>query len=140
RGPDPHDPGRRVQAAIEVRPFRSLRTRLFAAIAVIVVLSVAITLALGLVLTRRAVGDATLKDLGHQAALIVGEERNALSPLTHLPELRPYLARQHERYLLDPRVLPRSAQEDLAAGRVATGRVRVGGTDEFFAAEPVGGR
>jgi hypothetical protein len=71
---------------------RTLRTRLFAAIGVIVVLSVVITLALGLVLTR-------------QAALIVGEERNALSPLTHLPQLRPYLARQHERYLLDPSVL-----------------------------------
>jgi len=51
---------------------KSLRVRLFAAIAVIVVLSVAITLGLGLVLTRRAVEDATLKDLSHQAALIVG--------------------------------------------------------------------
>ena len=85
-----------------MKPLRSLRARLFAAIGVIVALSVAITLGLGLVLTRRAVEDATLKDLTHQAALIVGEERNALSPLTHLPQLRPYLQRQHERYLLDP--------------------------------------
>jgi two-component system sensor histidine kinase BaeS len=107
---------------------------------VIVVLAVAITLALGLVLTRRAVEDATLKDLVHQAALITGEERNALSPLTHLPQLRPYLQRQHERYVLDPTVLPHGAQADLAAGKVATGSVRLGGTAYYFAAEPVGNR
>ena len=106
----------------------------------IVVLSVAITLGLGLVLTRRAVEDATLKDLSHQAALIVGEERNALSPLTHLPELQPYLQRQHERYLLDAAVLSRGARDDLAAGRVATGSVTIDGTDYYFAAEPVGSR
>ena len=120
--------------------FGSLRARLFAAIGVIVVLSVAVTLVLGLVLTRRAVEDATLKDLAHQTALIVGEERSALSPLTHLPELRPYLDRQHERYLLDPSVLPASARDELAAGKVATGRVTLDGTDYDFAAETVGSR
>ena len=99
----------------------SLRTRLFAAIGAIVALSVAITLALGLVLTRRAVDDATLKDLDHQAALIVGEERSALSPLTHLPQLRPYLAAQHERYLLDPKVLSAEAQAELGRARSVTG-------------------
>ncbi len=118
----------------------SLRARLFRAIGVIVVLSVSITLGLGLILTRRAVQDATLKDLAHQAALIVGEERTALSPLTNLPQLRPYLARQHERYVLDPTVLPRSAQERLAAGTPATGAVGLDGTDYYFAAEPVGRR
>src|SRR4029453_768251 len=48
----------------------SLRVRLFAAIGLIVALSVAVTLVLGVVLTRRAVQEATLKDLAHQAALI----------------------------------------------------------------------
>jgi signal transduction histidine kinase len=123
-----------------VNPLRSLRARLFAAIAVIVALAVAVTLGLGLVLTRRAVEDATLKDLGHQAALIVGEERNALSPLTHLPDLRPYLERQHERYLLDPSVLPEHAQRDLARGRLVTGSVTVDGRAYYYAAEPVGSR
>jgi two-component system sensor histidine kinase BaeS len=123
-----------------VKKLRSLRARLFAAIGVIVALSVAVTLALGLVLTRRATADATRKDLGHQAALIVGEERNALSPLTHLPQLRPYLARQHERYVLDPKVLPRRAQDDLAAGKLTTGSIRLDRTDYYFAAEPVGKR
>jgi two-component system sensor histidine kinase BaeS len=118
----------------------SLRARLFAAIAVIVALAVAVTLVLGLVLTRRAVEDATLKDLRHQAALIVGEERNALSPLTHLPELRPYLARQHERYLLDPAVLPADARHELSLGRPVTGSVTLEGRDYYYAAEPVGSR
>ena len=118
----------------------SLRARLFRAIGVIVALSVMITLGLGLILTRRAVQDATLKDLGHQAALIVGEERSALSPLTNLPQLRPYLARQHERYILDPTVLPQSAQKRLAAGTLATGAVTLKGSAYYFAAEPVGRR
>ena len=118
----------------------SLRARLFAAIGLIVALSVAVALVLGLVLTRRAVEDATLKDLGHQAALIVGEERNALSPLTHLPQLRPYLARQHERYLLDTSVLPEGARRELSAGRPVTGTVSLDGTAYYYAAEPVGRR
>ena len=119
---------------------RSLRARLFQAIGMIVALSVAITLGLGLILTRRAVQDATLKDIEHQAALIVGEERSALSPLTHLPQLRPYLARQHEQYRIDPALLPRDAQKTLAAGEPATGTVTIDGTDFYFAAEPVGRR
>jgi two-component system, OmpR family, sensor kinase len=123
-----------------VSPFRSLRARLFAAIGVIVALSVATTLGLGLVLTRRAVEGATLKDLGHQAALIVGEERNALSPLTHLPELRPYLARQHERYVLDPAVLSAHARHELSLGRPVTGSVTLDGRGYYYAAEPVGSR
>src|SRR5262249_12844510 len=127
-------------AALGMKPLRSLRARLFAAIGLIVALSVAITLGLGLVLTRRAVEDATLKDLTHQAALIVGEERNALSPLTHLPQLRPYLQRQHERSRLAPGVLSPTAQAELSAGKVATGHATIDGTAYYFAAEPVGRR
>jgi len=63
----------------------SLRTRLFRAIALIVLLCVALTFAVGLALTRRAVDSATLKDLAHQADLIAGSQATALSPLTHLP-------------------------------------------------------
>jgi len=127
-----------------VRPRRtrspSLRARLFRAIGVIVALSVVITLGLGLVLTRRAVQGATLDDLAHQAALIVGQERSALSPLTNLPQLRPYLARQHERYLLDASVLPQAARERLASGKPASGSLTLDGEDEYFAAEPVARR
>jgi signal transduction histidine kinase len=119
---------------------RSLRTRLFAAISVIVALAVAITLGLALVLTRWAVEDATRKDLAHQAALIVGEEQSALTPLVHLPQLEPYLAEQRERYILDPKKLPPSAEHELQQGRPVTGSVTLDGTAYWFAAEPVQGR
>jgi len=116
----------------------SLRSRLALAIALIVLLCVALTLGLGLVLTRRAVDDATLKDVAHQADLIAGSQRIALSPLTHLPELSQYFARQHERYLVHAKALPRWAQADLQAGKPAQGSVTIGGTAYFFAAQPVG--
>jgi two-component system OmpR family sensor kinase len=115
----------------------SLRRRLLLAIGLIVALSVAVTLALGLVLTRRAVQEATLQDLAHQAALIVGEERSTVLPGTHLPELTAYLARQHERYIRDAGVLPRAAREKLAANRPASGTVTYEGTAYYFAAEPL---
>ena len=110
------------------------------AIALIVALAVAITLGLGFVLTRRAVGEATKKDLAHQAALIVGEERSALTPLAHLPQLEPYLAKQGERYILDPTKLSAGPQKELAAGRPVTGSITLGGTSYWYAAEPVEGR
>ena len=116
----------------------SLRSRLFQAIALIVLLCVALTLGLGLVLTRRAVDDATLKDVAHQADLIAGSQKIALSPLTHLPELKPYFARQHEIGGTDTSVLPAWAQADLKQGKPAQGSVTIRGTDYFFAAQPVG--
>jgi two-component system sensor histidine kinase BaeS len=116
----------------------SLRSRLFQAIALIVLLCVGLTLGLGLLLTRRAVDDATLKDVAHQADLIAGSQKIALSPLTHLPELKPYFARQHETYLVHAAKLPPWAQADMKAGKPAQGSVTIGGTDYFFAAQPVG--
>ena len=59
---------------------RSLRSRLFAAIAVIMALSVGLTIALGVVLTRRAVERAALDDVAHQADLLAGRERISVRP------------------------------------------------------------
>jgi signal transduction histidine kinase len=118
----------------------SLRTRLFRAIALIVLLCVAMTFAVGLVLTRRAVDSATLKDLAHQADLIAGGQSKALSPLTHLPDLKPYLARQHERYLTRDSALPASARRALARGKPAQGTLVLNGQDSFFAARRVHGK
>ncbi|HEY2072284.1 MAG TPA: HAMP domain-containing sensor histidine kinase, partial [Gaiellaceae bacterium] len=115
----------------------SLRTRLFQAIAVIVVLCVGLTLALGLLLTRRAVDRATLQDVAHQAALIAERERVAISPFTYLKPLRPYLRQQHELYHTTPAGLPASAQDALRHGQSAQGSVTFGGTRYFFAAQPV---
>jgi two-component system, OmpR family, sensor kinase len=118
----------------------SLRTRLFRAIALIVLLCVALTFAVGLALTRRAVDSATLKDLAHQADLIAGSQTTALSPLTHLPELQPYFDRQHESYLTNDGALPKSAREALAHGKPANGTVTFSGQGFFFAARRVDGK
>ena len=117
----------------------SLRTRLFRAIALIVLLCVALTFTVGLVLTRRAVDAATLKDLSHQADLLAGQAQTGqLSPLTHLPALQPYLDRQHESYV---------DEHGCAAGLGAGGRqarasradgtVTLNGQGFFFAARLV---
>jgi two-component system sensor histidine kinase BaeS len=113
---------------------------LFRAIALIVLLCVAMTFAVGLVLTRRAVDSATLKDVAHQADLIAGSQQTALSPLTHLPELQPYFDRQHESYLLSDGALPASAREALSLGKPAQGTVTFNGRGFFFAARRVDGK
>ena len=120
-----------------MKPRPSLRSRLFQAIALIVLLCVGLTIGVGLVLTRRAVDKATLQDLAHQADLIAGSQRTALSPLTHLPDLKPYFARQHERALTTATVLPASAKERLATGKPAQGSVTIDGVANYFAAQPV---
>ncbi|HKI91904.1 MAG TPA: HAMP domain-containing sensor histidine kinase [Gaiellaceae bacterium] len=115
----------------------SLRRRLFQAIGLIVALSVAITLGLGLVLTRRAVQEATLQDVAHQAALIAGEERNSIFPGAHLPQLSQYLAEQHELYRRKPELLPPAAQAKLADHEPASGSVTIDGIGYYFAAQPL---
>jgi two-component system sensor histidine kinase BaeS len=118
----------------------SLRTRLFQAIALIVVLCVGLTLVLGLLLTRRAVDRATLDDVAHQAALIAERERVAVSPFTYLKALQPYLKQQHEIYHVSAAGLPVAARESLRHGGAAKGSVTFEGTRYFYAAQPVKGR
>jgi two-component system sensor histidine kinase BaeS len=114
----------------------SLRTRLFRAIALIVLLCVALTIAVGLVLTRRAVEAATLHDVEHQAALIYARERRAVSAYTNLEPVRPTLLKQHERYEVHISFLGESARRRLAHGLPASGSVTFQGRSYYFAAEP----
>jgi hypothetical protein len=105
----------------------ALGTRLFAAIGLIVVLSVGLTLAIGAVLTRRAVDRATLRDVRNQADLLAERERVALLPFAHLGSLKPFLERQGERLAeaapeaggpgRRPRGVPGDPLEDLGQGR-----------------------
>jgi len=120
----------------------SLRTRLFRAIALTVALCVGLTVVVGLVLTRRAVDRATLKDVSHQADLIARSQdvKSTISPLTNLPSLQPYFDRQHMSYLLRIDELPQSAKDRLARGKPADGSVTINGSDEFFAARIVSGK
>jgi two-component system sensor histidine kinase BaeS len=116
-----------------------LRSRLFRAIGVVVLICVAFTIGLGLVLTRRAVERATLRDLAHQADLIAGTQVTGVS--LNLPKLRPYFARQHEQALKvkakAPAFLPARARTELLEGRPAQGKVSFDGVSEYFAAQGV---
>jgi two-component system, OmpR family, sensor kinase len=123
----------------------SLRTNLFAATVLVVVLSVGLMLAIGSVLTRRAVERATLKDVAHQADLLAEREKLSIVPLARLKEFRPAIRRQHELiraprlnrpspYLTDPE------RARLRAKQKVDGTKRVGKTTYFFAARPVRNR
>ncbi|HUJ55512.1 MAG TPA: HAMP domain-containing sensor histidine kinase [Gaiellaceae bacterium] len=116
----------------------SLRSRLFQAIAVVVLICVSLTIGLGLVLTRRAVEHATLQDLAHQADLIAGEQRSQVGSLTTLPaRIETILKQQHELVRTDPRILPASAQERLAEGVEVQGTMTYRGVSQYFAARSV---
>jgi signal transduction histidine kinase len=109
-----------------------LRSRLFRAIGVVVLICVALTIGVGIVLTRRAVEHATLQDVAHQADLIAAGQRNSVSSLRNLPaRIHTILSRQEEQLLFDRRDLPRWAQERLARQPKA----RVQGTMWYGAAD-----
>jgi two-component system, OmpR family, sensor kinase len=110
-----------------------LRSRLFRAIGVVVLICVALTIGLGVVLTHRAVKRATLSDLAHQADLIAGTQVKGLGSRASLTKLKPYFKRQHERFSLDPRTLPDSARRQLARGNPVQGTV----AGDYFAAQPL---
>jgi signal transduction histidine kinase len=115
-----------------------LRSQLFRAIGLVVLICVALTIGLGLVLTRRAVEKATLKDLSHQVDLIAGAQATGLGSTASLAKLGPYFARQHEFLSTDRRILPASAQDRLAQGKRGTrvqGTVTYNGRPAYFAAE-----
>jgi two-component system sensor histidine kinase BaeS len=118
----------------------TLRARLFGAIALTVAICVALTLAVGVVLTRRAVDRGALRDLSHQADLIAGSQGAGLAVAAHFEQLKPYFRRQHETFLRSARMLPADARRKLARGLPADGSVRMNGTDYFFAARRVQGR
>ena len=124
------------------RSYPSLRTRLFVAIALIVVLSVGLTLGIGLVLTRRSVERANLEDLGHQADLLAQRERTALLPFARLGPLKSFLDKQDERIvpvaLRKPSgYLSDEERADVRRGRPVQGHVTVDGTTYQFAARLV---
>jgi two-component system OmpR family sensor kinase len=120
----------------------ALRSRLFQAIGVVVLICVALTIGLGIVLTRRAVQQATLKDVGHQADLIAAAQRNSVSSVRSLPvRIQTILNRQHEILLFHRSDLPPWAQERLAHGKPAQGTMSYGAADYrgryYFAARLV---
>jgi two-component system sensor histidine kinase BaeS len=121
----------------------TLRTRLFQAILLVVVLCVGLTVAVGLVLTRRAVDQATLRDVSHQADLIAISQdvKNTVQPLASLPAVQSgYFSKQDMSYLFSFAELPQSARDKLAHKKPADGSVTLNGNDMYFAARIVSGR
>jgi two-component system sensor histidine kinase BaeS len=128
-----------------MRRRHSLRTSLFAATVLVVALSIGIMLVIGSWLTRRAVENATLKDVAHQADLLAEREKLSIVPLARLREFQPVLRRQHELtrspglnrptpYLTD------GERAQLAHKQGLDGTKRFGPTTYFFAARPVKNR
>jgi signal transduction histidine kinase len=119
----------------------TLRTNLFVAIVLVVVLSIGLMLAVGSVLTRRAVERATLKDVAHQADLLAAREKVAIIPCLRLKDIRPYFSRQNEIAtcvsLAHPsKYLPPELQRILQKKKRHNGTVRIGDTSYFYAARP----
>jgi signal transduction histidine kinase len=114
-----------------------LRSRLFRAIAGVVLICVALTIGLGVVLTHRAVKQATLKDLAHQADLIAGTQQKGIGSRAGLAKLTPYFQAQDETYSLDPRILPARAQQQLRLHphTPVPGTLTYKGVGNYFAAE-----
>jgi two-component system sensor histidine kinase BaeS len=109
-----------------------LRARLFQAIGVVVLICVALTIGLGLVLTRREVQKATLRDLKNQVDLIYAFQ--GIKGPKSLPSLLP--KGQHESLATDRRILPASARRRLAAG--VQGTLTYKGQTYYFAARNPG--
>jgi two-component system sensor histidine kinase BaeS len=116
---------------------KSLRSRLFQAIGVVVLICVALTIGVGLVLTQREVKKSTLRDLAHQVDLIVANQ--GVSTAKGLKRtVQPILNQspQPEIYLFDAGDLPLWAQERLAARHPVPvqGTMDFGGDSYYFAA------
>jgi len=118
----------------------SLRARLFQAIAVVVIICVALTIGLGIVLTRRAVERATkattLRDLAYQADLVVAAQSGGVSSLPvalDRSHIRATLNGQHELPLYKREDLPPWAQAQVSKHPVQ-GTMSFGDDPYYFAA------
>ena len=116
---------------------RRLRSQLFWGIGVVVLICVALTIGLGLVLTRREVKQSTLRDLAHQVDLIAANQSTGVPSLRNLqPRVQATLNRspEHEIFLYKRSDLPPWAQQRLAAGHAVQGTLDFGGDPYYFAA------
>jgi two-component system sensor histidine kinase BaeS len=123
----------------------SLRTRLFAAIALVALLSLALALAIGAVLTRRAVERNTLRDVSAQFDLLVEREKESILPFSRLRSLQEFLDRQDQRVEPVPldgssALLPPDRAARLRRGAKLDGTLESQGTRYLYAARLVNGK
>lgn len=126
--------------------FDSLRVRLLAAVGVVAIVCVALSLTIGAVLARRAVERNTLRDVSAQADLLADRERAALTPLGEsLKSVDPVLDEQRER-IVKPALdgsspyLPADEARAVRRGRPVDQVTTIEGTRYFYAARLVGGK
>jgi two-component system, OmpR family, sensor kinase len=123
----------------------SLRTRLIVSIGAVAVLSVALAVAIGAVLTRRSVEESTLRDVAAKADLLAERERLSLLPAARIRSLEPFLREQGERVVTPPLdgsspYLDEERARELRHGRPVDGTLTVDGTRYFYAARLVSGK
>ena len=123
----------------------SLRARLFAAIGLVALVSLALALAIGSLLARRAVERNSLRDVSAQFDLMVERERVSPLPFARLPSLRPILERQDEHVVRVPldgssEYLPPKQATKVRRAVPVDGTVEVDGERYFYAARLVKGK
>ena len=123
----------------------TLRRRLFGAIALAALLSLALALAIGALLTRRAVERNTLRDVSAQMDLLAEREREALLPFGRLRALQEFLERQDEQVVRVPLdgsspLLPPARAAELRRGARLDGTLESEGTRYLYAARLVAGK
>ena len=123
----------------------SLRARLFAAIALVALLSLALALAIGAVLTRRAVERNTLQDVSAKFDLLVEREKNAILPFSQLRSFQEFLETHDEQIVPVPldgtsTLLPPEEVQRLRHGARLDGTLDTDGTRYLYAARLVNNR
>lgn len=125
---------------------RSLRARLFVWVGLVVLLTVGVTLAVGIVLIRRSIQRSLLDNLAMQAEVVaLRQEQGALSTAQQLA-LRVFFRRVGERLAFlplpvpDSPLVPEDARAALDAGRATSGKATVAGLDILYAGQPAGDR
>jgi two-component system, OmpR family, sensor kinase len=126
--------------------FDSLRGRLLAAVGLVAIVCVALSLTIGALLARRAVERNTLRDVSAQADLLADRERAALTPLGQaLESVDTVLDEQRERIVKPPvdgssPFLPPDEARALRRGQPVDDILTIEGTRYFYAARLVGGK
>lgn len=122
---------------------RSLRARLFLAIALAVLVSIGLTLGIGTLLTRRSVERAVLHNLARQADVLAARQGSGPLDPAQLKQLRALFRRQGVSLRIvdrPPALLPEDQRRALDAGLGVDGKGGLFGRDVMYSARPAGGR
>lgn len=134
----------RVHARVPRRlRLRSLRSRIFATIAVSVLVSIGLMLGIGIQLVRESSRNQALHQLSRQAELLAARESSEPSSNSRFATLGTFLSTQDERVAILPLreaalLVPVKGGDALLRGEGAVGRVDVRGTGFLYAAKPAG--